>query len=90
MDEIVIKLAELTESPHCGEWDDVVAQLEEQTGEWWQLVRLSGYWLLYRGTREQADAATAHALPPLTLQRRGKLSSALALASGRPVRLIQR
>lgn len=82
---IVITLAEVTENPRAGEWGSVVAQLEEQTDEWWQMVKLSGYWLLYRGTREQAAAAEPYALPPLAIQRRGKLSTAIALASGRPV-----
>lgn len=77
MSEIVIRHPELSENPPSRLHDEIGRQLSAATGQQWLFVKLSGAWLVFQG-----DAR------PAVVNRRGKLSTALSLAVGRPVRFV--
>jgi hypothetical protein len=76
---ITIRGAGLSENPPSRLHDEVARQLCEATGREWSLTKLSGYWLVYAGTTWSGGPV---------VQRKGRLSAALALAVGRPVEII--
>jgi hypothetical protein len=76
---ITLRGRDFSENPPSRVHDAIARQLSEATGREWSFVKLGGAWLVYAG-------ATWTGGP--VVNRRGKLSAALAQAVGRPVGLV--